>query len=345
MASDQQVLEVGTPEALGSADQDVGSLLGDHPSHEHDAQPRIAGGGCRDLAIRCGGEPLAIDAVGHDSNPFGQSPGEGGTRALGQRVADADDRRNAVEHATRLAPRVRAQEVVVRVQHDPMPRVAQQPGQHRGVVREHECRLARTDRFGDGLVVPRNGGARESDPSAGEVDHAFPSRRAPRAGVLDDRRAVVSRPHGRAVEHDEVPKGRALTACRSREPVDDRRDRRAGAGREVIAGRDGVENVGQEFLVLFRPSTNGSYWPVSDAAEGTARRPRNSAPSPGCRNDGESADRTVCRLSPLTRTTQRGMRGRPSLQQRTWCTRHHRQSEEWRPPPRSLHRGSRRQCR
>ena len=247
MASDQQELEVGTPQALGGADQDVGALLGDHSSHEHDAQPCIVGGGWRDRAIRGGGEPFAIDAVAHDSNPFGQSPGQGGTRTLCERLADADDRCDAVEDPSRLTPRVRAQEVVVRVQHDPMPRVAQQPGEHRGIVREHECRLARTDRLGDGLVEPRNGGARESDPSAGEVDHAFPSRGAPRAGVLDDRRAGVSRPHGRAIEHDEVPKGRALTACRSGESVDDGRDRRAGAGREVVAGSDGVENVSQEF--------------------------------------------------------------------------------------------------
>ena len=249
-----------------------------------------------DRAIRGGGEPLAIDAVAHDSNPFGESPGEGGTRTLGERLADADDRRDAVEHPSRLTPRVRAQEVVVRVQHDPMPRVAQQPREHRGVVREHERRLARTDRLGDGLVEPRNGGARESDPSAGEVDHAFPSRGAPRAGVLDDRRAGVSRPHGRAIEHDEVPKGRALTACRSGESVDHGRDRRAGAGREVVAGGDGVEDVGHEFPAVFRIRATSATGALRTRQRVPSGDPE-LTPSPGRRNGRKPADWTVCRIS------------------------------------------------
>ena len=138
------------------------------------------------------------------------------------------------------------------VQHDPMLRVAQQPSEHRGVMRKHERGLARTDRVGDRLVEPRNGRARESNPSTGEVHHARALCGAPCTGVLDDGSAGVSRCHRSPVEDHEVLERRAVTRSCGSKTVDHGRDRGAGARREVVAGGDGMENVDQEFHAVFR---------------------------------------------------------------------------------------------
>ncbi|MDQ0577125.1 hypothetical protein QFZ29_003348 [Agromyces albus] len=270
LAPHQQELEIATPEVLRGPNQHVGPLLGDHSAHEHDAQPRIRGDGCRALTIRRGCEPLAVDAVAYDPNPFGESPGERGPRAVGQRLADADDRRNGVEHATGVEARVGAQEVVVCVQHDPMLRVTQQPGENRGVVREHERGLSRADLLRDGRVVPCHSCAREAHPTPSKVDHALTSCRAVCTRVLDDGRAVVSWPHCRAVEHHELPKRRIGAHRRSGESVDHGRNRRSGAGREVVAGGDGVKYVGHERPAVLR------MWPMLASAgvlNTTARSP------------------------------------------------------------------------
>lgn len=63
----------------------------------------------------------------------------------------------------------------------PMRRAAQQPREHGGVVREHECWLSRADRLGDRLVEPSDGSERESEPAAREVDHTLKPRGALRA--------------------------------------------------------------------------------------------------------------------------------------------------------------------
>ena len=210
--------QVVAVEASEGVDDDAGSLLGQHPADErHLERPAVVAG-------RGALEGRGVDAVAHDHHAGMQRAGQVLLRLVGERLAHADDEPRMPEHPRRFRARVRAQEVVVRVEHGDMTAVIDERDRLRCVVAEHERRRPRPlvgerrpERAPDD--PPRHAERREAAVDEPSGRHAFERPRR-RLLVLDRPRTRV--PVGVGAAGDEHRRFGSPGSPRAAQPVHDR---------------------------------------------------------------------------------------------------------------------------